>query len=105
MPCLKIDANGVPYWEQPVGTHWDYTVDWTRRMRSVSDTVTSSVWSAVTSGLAFTSATHTTSGVHTGWCNPSAGHAGTAYYMTSKVFTAFGRVERARIRVDVESWG
>lgn len=105
MGSIKVDSDGVPYWEQPIGTHWDYTVNWETRMRSVSDTVVSAVWSVITSGIAFSSATHNASGVHTMWCQPSAVNAGSTYYFTSKIFTTFGRVERARIKVDVVEWG
>ena len=94
MGCVKVDADGVPYWEQPAGTHWDYTVDWTARMLSVADAVG-------TPGLAVTSVLHTSSGVHIGWCAPSAGVVGSTFYLTSKIFTSFGRVERAKIKVNV----
>lgn len=101
MASIKVDADGIPYWDQPVTTHWDYTVDWTARMLSVSDAVVSAVWSVGTAGLAVTSVMHTSSGVHMGWCQPSAGVLGASFYLTSKIFTAFGRVERAKIKVNV----
>ena len=80
MASIKVDADGVPYWEQPVGSHWDYTVDWTARVNNVADTVVSAVWSVITAGI------------------------GVSYYMSSKIFTGDGRVERTRIKVTVESW-
>lgn len=104
MATLKIDADGVPYWDQPDATHWDYTVDWTSRMAAVNDTVVSAVWSATGTGLAPTSTTFSASGVHTMWVSPSAGNANASYYFSSKIFTNFGRVERARIKVNVTTW-
>lgn len=104
MASIKVDADGVPYWDQPVGSHWDYTVDWTARVNNVADTVVSAVWSVITAGIAVTSGTHTASGVHIGWVQPSAGNAGSSYYLSSKIFTGDGRVERTRIKVTVESW-
>ena len=106
MTTIKVDGDGVPYWDQPLGTHWDYTVDWTTHMRAVSDTVVSAVWSALTSGIAITSNTFNASGVHTGWVSPSAVNAGSTYYFSSKIFTNDGRVERDRFKVVVEeAWG
>lgn len=104
MACIKVDADGVPYWEQPTDTHWDYSVDWQARIRAVSDTVVSAVWSALTSGIAVTSNVFTASGMHTGWVSPSAGNAGNSYYLVSKIFTDFGRTERQRLKITVESW-
>lgn len=101
MPTIKIDADGVPYWDQPVGSRWDYSVDWTNQMRATEDAVASSVWSAITSGLAVASNAHTASGVHTMWLAPSEGNAGASYYFRSKVFTTKERIEVARIKVNV----
>ena len=102
MPSIKVDADGVPYWEQPIATKWDYSVDWRTRLNGTSDTVTSSNFSAITSGLAISSAAHTVSGLHTVWVSPSAGNAGNSYYLVSKIFTAAGRTERACIKVTVQ---
>ena len=105
MPTIRIDADGIPYWVQPIATHWDYSVDWQARIRATGDSVTSALWSSLTSGLAVTSSTYTASGMHTGWVSPSAGNAGSSYYFSSKIFTSFGRIERARIKVTVDdSW-
>lgn len=102
MPIIKVDADGVPFWEQPVATKWDYTVDWRARLNATGDQVVSAAFSALTSGLGVTSVSFTASGLHTAWVSPSAGNATNNYYFASKVFTTFGRIERARIKVSVE---
>lgn len=104
MPVVKVDQQGIPYWVQPIGTRWDYAVDYTRAMRNVSDTVVSAVWSTITAGLAIASNAFTASGLHTIWVTPSAGNAGGSYYLRSKIFTQAGRIEAVRIKVVVESW-
>lgn len=105
MPTINVDSDGTPFWEQPVATKWDYNVDWRTRLNANNDSVASSDFSAVTSGLLMTSTVHTASGLHTGWVAPSTGNAGKTYYFVSKIFTDAGRIERTRIKVNVlDAW-
>ncbi len=101
MARVKVDSNGVPYWDQLIGTHWDYSVDYQAYVSSIDDTLVSAVWSVQTSGLAITSTTYTASGIHMGWVSPSAANVGSSYVLVSKVFTNGGRIERTKIKVNV----
>ncbi len=101
MAVVKVDSNGVPFWEQRNSSHLDYTLDWRVYLTALTDTVASAVWSTVTSGLTLSSASFTTSGVHTVWVTPSAGNVGNAYILRSKIFTAEGRIDPLDIKIVV----
>jgi len=102
MATVTIDADGVPFWDQIADTRLDYTVDWTLWMAS-GDTVTSARWSATPTGLALTSGSHSSAGVHTGWVSPSAGNANSEYLLVSKIFTNDTRENKQKIRIKVKT--
>ena len=100
MARIKVDSDGLPYFDQYTETHWDYTVDWSATMDSVDDTIASSTWSATPTGLTLSSAVD--AGARRSiWVAPSANNAGTNYVLVSKIFTAGGRVQRLPIRIKV----
>jgi len=101
MATIKVDSDGIPYFDQYIDTHWDYAVNWSTTMESVSDTIASSVWSAMPTGLALSSATNA-GNLRAIWVTPSAGNSGTSYVLVSKIFTIGGRVQRLPIRIKVK---
>jgi len=59
MPTVKIDIDGVPYWEQQYGEKKSYSIDWTDWLAEISAAIASVTWT-VPSGLDGTSQTSTT---------------------------------------------
>ena len=106
MATLKVDSDGVVYWDQPLGSRWDYTVNWSAWVAAASagNTVTSATWSSDTSGATVTSGAVTSAGRHTGWFQPSAGHAGQTLTFFSKIFAANTTQSRQRLRVKVGTY-
>lgn len=102
MATVKVDSDGVPFWEQIQDTRLDYTIDWTSWMNS-GDTVVSARWSSSPLGLAVTSGAFSSAGMHTGWVAPSAGNAGSEYLLVSKIFTQETRENKVKVRIKVES--
>lgn len=100
MATVKVDSEGVPYWDQIQDTRLDYTVDWGNWLPS-GDTVVSSHWSVTPTGLSVTSGAHTASGLHTGWISPSAGNTGVDYLLVSKIFTSDTRENKQKLRIKV----
>lgn len=101
---VKVDSDGVPYWDMLPGTRLDFTVNWSTFLSSVSDTIASTFWSATPSGLTISSAT-TSGSKATIWAQPSIGNANTNYVLTSKIFTPTpnNRREKQKLRLKIGS--
>ena len=102
MTTKKVDTDGVQFFDILPGEHLDYTAQWANAFDPLVDTISSAEISSINTGLATSSAVHTTS-THTIWVTPSAGNANTNYNFASKVFTAGGRVDKLRFRIKVGS--
>ncbi len=102
MATVKVDSDGIPYWDQIQDTRLDYTIDWTSWMNA-GDQVVSARWSSSPLGLAVTSGSYSSAGMHTGWVSPSAGNAGSEYLLVSKIFTEDTRENKVKVRIKVGS--
>lgn len=102
MATIKVDADGIPYWEPYVDTHLDYTANWSSWVAEVSDTVASATWSASPSGMTLVSATRTGARA-TIWSDLSAGNANITYTLVSKVFTVGGRSDKLKFKLKVRN--
>jgi len=100
MAIVRVDTDGVQYFDITPGEHLDYTAEHTDFLSNITDYIVSAVWSVETSGLAFTSVSFTST-QHVGWVSPSAGNATTNYNFISKIFTAGGRIKRVKARLKV----
>jgi len=86
MSSIKVDSDGVPYWNVLPGTRFAPTVEWSAFLAEVSDTIASAVWSVTPSALSISSSK--VNGTKTViWVEPSVGNANTSYTLTSKIFT------------------
>jgi len=100
MSTIKVDSDGVQFFDILTGEHLDYTAKHADSLDPLGDTISSAEFSSTDTGLAFTSVTKTTSTV-VGWVTPSAGNTNTTYNFTSKVFTAGGRVDKLPFKIKV----
>lgn len=100
MPTIKVDSDGIAYWDIYLNTRLDYTANWNDWLSDVGDTIASSVWSVDVSGLTISSATVSGSKASV-WVITSAGNAGTNYLLVSKIFTLGDRQEKMPFRIKV----
>jgi len=100
MTTTFIDDDGSPFFEQYPGEHLPYTLNWSTYVLNVGDTVSSTAWSATTSGLALTSALRSGTNA-TIWVTASDGNVGSTYVLVSKLFTVYGRIKKEPFKIKI----
>jgi len=101
---LRIDRDGLPYWNQFEGTSLVYGFNWAYRMAAIAPlpTILTAQISTDTESMSYGPSVFAYN-IHAFYVTPSAGNVDEDVVFTSKVFLSDGQVDKARIKVKVKA--